>query len=554
MTGVEWRFRAVVVAHAVSAYGTYLNLIALSLFSYEVTGTALGVGVVMAVRLLSGVTAGLAAGALTARFTRRTVMVVTDLAQTLAMVVLALRASDTPLWVLLGAVVVLGAGNTFFNVALRSAVPVMVGQDDRARANGVLVTARSVATVLGFASAAPVIALGGFGVAFAVNAASFAVSAAAVLVLRPRTDDEPSDESGEERAETGSSRARGKRTRLRVAGLAGALLGMIALRGLDALASASHNVALPLAAHAAEPSDPAVFMTRFWSAWAVGTLLAHQVLKRRSHGASWGERAFAVGTCAMSFCFVAAFTGLPAPALMAAAVAAGFADGWTEIVYTSRLQAAPDRQRSRLFGLSATAEQSGFALGTMAAAAALEVLPALAVVGAFHGAAVCGALVLLLFMAGRRGTGRPGPADGDAHSHADDGRPPSGESRPSAGEGHPSPGEDRPPTGENHPSAWENAQAVGGTHASTGQNTQTVGETHPSTDQNTQTVGETHPITGQNTQATGETHPSTGGNRPPIGHDRPPTGEDHSHHPPSGEEKGEHAHGTSTGASQLPGS
>jgi MFS family permease len=448
---VEWRFRAVVVAHAVSAYGTYLNLIALSLFSYEVTGTALGVGIVMAVRLLSGVTAGLAAGALTARVTRRTVMVVTDLAQTLAMVVLALQASDTPLWVLLGAVVVLGAGNTFFNVALRSAVPVMVGQDSRARANGVLVTARSVATVLGFASAAPVIALGGFGVAFAVNAASFAVSAAAVLVLRPRTDDEPVGEPPQvlrEQGGTGSSGARGKRLRLRVAGVAGALLGMIALRGLDALASASHNVALPLAAHAAEPSSPAVFMTRFWSAWAVGTLLAHQVLKRRSHGTSWGERAFAVGTCAMSLCFVAAFTGLPAPALMAAAVAAGFADGWTEIVYTSRLQAAPDRQRSRLFGLSATAEQSGFALGTMAAAAALEALPALAVVGVFHGAAVCGALALLLLTAGRRGR-------------------------------------------ENH-------------------------------------------------SPTGEDHSFTGENR--------------SQHSPAGEEKGEDAHGTSAGASQLPGS
>jgi MFS family permease len=407
-----------VVAHAVSAYGTYLNLIALSLFSYEVTGTALGVGAVMAVRLLSGVTAGLAAGAVTARVTRRTVMVATDLAQLLAMVVLALWASRTPLWVLLGAVVVLGAGNTFFSVALRSAVPVMVGQDGRARANGVLVTARSVATVLGFASAAPIIGLGGFGVAFGVNAASFAVSAGAVLVLRPRTDgDTDTDTDGvavsdpvaaeggrvesAQGGQGGSSPARGGRLRRRVtgprvAGLAGPLLGLIALRGLDALASASHNVALPLAAHAAEPSDPAVFMARFWSAWAVGTLLAHQVLKRRSHGTSWGERAFAVGTCAMSLCFVAAFTGPPAPALIAAAVAAGFADGWTEIVYTSRLQAAPDRQRDRLFGLSATAEQSGFALGTITAAAALETLPALAVVGAFHGAAACGALALLL--------------------------------------------------------------------------------------------------------------------------------------------------------------
>ncbi|MFF8675799.1 MFS transporter [Streptomyces sp. NPDC015242] len=504
---MDWRFRSLVVAHAVSAYGTYLNLIALSLFSYEVTGTALGVGAVMAVRLLSGVAAGLAAGAVTARVTRRGLMVATDVAQTLAMAVLALGARDVSLGVLLGAVLVLGAGNTLFNVALRSAVPVMVGQEDRARANGVLVTARSVATVLGFASAAPVIALGGFGVAFAVNGASFAVSAAAVLVLRPRTDSEagrsseagtgagrsseagtgagrpsrvannpatltdgsadavanqatgadgsanaagnpatgadgsanaagnpatgavgsagtagnpvtpadgsadtaghpaseadrpvdPATEAG--RSAAGGRRAgrevRGGRLGRRVAGIAGPLLGLIALRGLDALASASHNVALPLAASAAEPSEPALFMTRFWSAWAVGTLLAHQVLKRRPHGTTWGERAFAAGTCAMSLCFVAAFTGPPAPALIAAALAAGFADGWTEIVYTSRLQAAPDRQRDRLFGLSATAEQSGFALGTIAAAAALETLPALAVVGAFHGVAACGALALL---------------------------------------------------------------------------------------------------------------------------------------------------------------
>ncbi|MET9388963.1 MFS transporter [Streptomyces sp. NPDC006624] len=469
MTGVDRRFRSLVVAHAVSAYGTYLNLIALSLFSYEVTGTALGVGAVMAVRLLSGVAAGLAAGAVTARVARRTVMVATDLAQTLAMVVLALGARDISLGVLCGAVLVLGAGNTLFNVALRSAVPVMVGQEGRARANGVLVTARSVATVLGFASAAPVIALGGFGVAFAVNGASFAVSAAAVLVLRPRTDSGTAEEApgatdeapgatsrppaptaardaadcergdveaGCDRGDVeavrggwlrggggglprlgGRLRRPGGRLRRpgrwlpagdgrprrpggwlsgRVAGLAGPLLGLIALRGLDALASASHNVALPLAATAARPSEPALFMTWFWSAWAVGSILAHQVLKRRSHGTTWGERAFAAGTCAMSLCFVAAFTGPPVPALMAAALAAGFADGWTEIVYTSRLQAAPDRQRDRLFGLSATAEQSGFALGTIAAASALETLPALAVVGAFHGAAVCGAIALLL--------------------------------------------------------------------------------------------------------------------------------------------------------------
>jgi MFS family permease len=419
-----------VSAYAASAYGNYLNLIALSLFSYDVTGTAFGVGAVMALRLFSGFLAGLAAGALSARVARRTVMFCADVAQAAAMAVLALCVSGMPLWLLACAVVVLGAGNTFFTVALRSAVPVMVGQDARSHANGLLVTARSIATVLGFASAAPVIGLGGYTAAFAVNAASFAVSATALLVLRPRTDEAearsprvdvvPDDRRS---AEPPPHRALGSRVRRARAGVPALLFGMVLLRGVDALASASHNVALPVVAHSTAPSGPAVFMTQFWVAWAIGTLLAHQVLKRRRDPAAWGERAFAVGTCLMSLAFVAAFAGLPTPALMVAAVTAGFADGCTEIIYTSRLQTAPDRQRSRLFGWTATAEQSGFALGTVAAAAALEVLPALTVVAAFHSTAACAALALLLVIATRRGTAasRPSTGEEDGSTSEEDG-------------------------------------------------------------------------------------------------------------------------------------
>lgn len=413
--GTGGRFRAVVAAYAVSGYGNYLNLIALSLFSYHVTGSAFGVGAVMALRLFSGVLAGLGSAALAARTTRLRIMVGADIGQGLAMTVLAVFADRTPVWLLGCAVVVTGAGNVCFTVALRSAVPAMVGPEARTRANGLLVTGRSIATVLGFASAAPVIAFGGYGAAFAVNAASFAVCAVALLALRPRTDAE--DPGPEERGqEEGAGRAGRRRVWRGAAGLPGLLLGMILLRGADAFASSSHNVALPVVAHAAEPSGPALFMTRFWVAWAVGTIAAHFVLKRAAKGSEWGERAFAWGTLAMSVLFVAAFTGLPVAGLMAVAACAGFADGWTEIVYTSRLQAAPDRQRSRLFGMSATAETAGFAVGTVLAAAALEVLPAPTVVGVFHGAAVCAALLLLAFAAtAARSPSSIRRSEGDTH-------------------------------------------------------------------------------------------------------------------------------------------
>ncbi|ONK15561.1 MFS transporter [Streptomyces sp. MP131-18] len=418
--GPDRKFRVLAGAYGVSTYGNYLNLIALGLFAYEVTGTAFGVGAVMVLRLFCGFAAGLAAGAVMARVSRRSVMIWADVAQGTAMIMLALAAERAPLWLLAAAAMVLGAGNTLFTVGLRSAVPALVGHEARGRANSLLVTSRSLATVLGFASAAPVIALGGYSLAFAFNAASFAVSAVALWVLFPRADDEPGADHdgtagtvGEDGAEDGAEQGAekgvlaGKRSRWRLArSLPALLMGMIALRGLDALASSSHNVALPVVAHDSAPDEPAVFMAQFWAAWAVGTVLAQLVLRRRWGEAAWGERAFALGTCAMSLSFIAAFLGLPAVALVVAAASAGFADGWTETVYTSRLQMASARQRDRLFGLSATVEQSGFALGTVAAAAALERVPALAVVAVFHGAAVCGALVLLRATAGRRGADR----------------------------------------------------------------------------------------------------------------------------------------------------
>lgn len=410
MAGLDRRFRALLCAHAVSAYGTYLNLIALSLFAYEVTGGAFGVGVVMALRLASGFLAGFAAPRLAAVAGRRSMMVGADLGQAAAMTVLVVVAGDATasLSLLGGVVVVLGAGNTLFSVALRSSVPVMVGDARRGEANGLLVTLRSFATVLGFASATPVVAVGGYAAAFGVNAVSFVVSATVLLTARPRMDvaDRTNDVSGSADASSWSENGGGLLRGL--LGLPVLLIGMVLLRGVDALASSSHNVGLPVLAQETSPSEPALMMTQFWASWAVGTLLAHQVLKRRRHtgGRVWDERGFAIGTCAMSVCFALAFTGLPGIALMLVALGAGLGDGYTEIIYTSRLQEAPDGLRNRVFGISAAAETAGFTVGAVSAAAALDVLPAWVVVGFFHGLAVCAASTLLLFLATRRRRGR----------------------------------------------------------------------------------------------------------------------------------------------------
>ncbi|MEV5595245.1 MFS transporter [Streptomyces sp. NPDC052496] len=392
-------FRLLVVGNAVSAYGSYLNMVALNVFVYQVTGSALTAGLFMAVRLITSVLSGFVSGRLVSRYDRKRLMVCADLTQAAALVVLLLAPDGARVALLFALAVGTGACSTLSQVALRSSVPEIVGADLRTRANGLLVTGRSLAMIAGFASAGVVVAEFGYTTAFALDAATFAVSATVLFLLPIRTRADagagPADGTAADAAA-----GTGRWASFALLKAAPLLAVMVAVRAADGLGSSSHNVALPIYSSALDPSHPATFVSQFWATWAIGNIVAQQVCSRRTRKTGWspGERAFAVGSCVMSAAFIVVFSGLPAVPAAVAALVAGMADGFTEIAYVSRLQAAPDHQRGRLFGLSASAENSGFGLGMIVSAALLESYSPLQVVGAFQGLAIvlCVALLVVL--------------------------------------------------------------------------------------------------------------------------------------------------------------
>ncbi|KEF06719.1 MULTISPECIES: MFS transporter [Streptomyces] len=391
-------FRLLVVGNAISAYGSYLNMVALNVFVYQVTGSALTAGLFMAVRLITSVLSGFVSGRLVSRYDRKRLMVCADVTQAAALVVLLLAPDGARVALLFALAVGTGACSTLSQVALRSSVPEIVGADLRTRANGLLVTGRSLAMIAGFASAGVVVAEFGYTAAFALDAGTFAVSATILFLLPIRTRAAAGhDAAGSTAADAAGT---GRWASLALLKAAPLLAVMVAVRAADGLGSSSHNVALPIYSSALDPSHPATFVSQFWATWAIGNIVAQQVCSRRTRKTGWspGERAFALGSCVMSAAFIVVFSGLPAVPAAVAALVAGMADGFTEIAYVSRLQAAPDEQRGRLFGLSASAENSGFGLGMIVSAALLERYSPLQVVGAFQGLAIvlCVALLVVL--------------------------------------------------------------------------------------------------------------------------------------------------------------
>lgn len=397
------RFRFLVAGYGVSAFGTYLNVVALNLFVLESTGSALSTGLFMAVRLAAGFVAGLLGGTVAARLPRKAVMITCDLTQAAVLVTVAVAPQAVRVQVLPLVAVSTGLLSTTSSVLLRSSVPDLVGAEQRLRANGLLVTSRAVAMAVGFATAGVLVSWLGYQAAFLVDAATFLTSATVLASLALKFP-------APHRAERGSGPGYLARQKLALAALGAvpAVLAIVVIRAVDAFGSASHNVGLPVYATRVQPDNPAGFVGNFWAVWAVGLIVAHQLVKRyyRAGGANarerrHGERAFVLGTAVMSAAFVVAFAGIPQPWVLLVAVVAGMADGFTEITYTTRVQAEPDPARGYFFGLTAMAETSGLGVGMVVAAGLMEVWSPLAVAGLMHGLVVVPAVVHLVVTARR---------------------------------------------------------------------------------------------------------------------------------------------------------
>ncbi|MER7674109.1 MFS transporter [Kitasatospora sp. NPDC096128] len=389
-------FYRLALGDALSTYGSQLDLVALSLFAYEAAGNALGTAGYLILRLTGGFAGGMVAGRLVARVDRRRLMTGCALAQAVALVVVALAPVSLRIPVLYPLALVFGGAAAVCAVALRTSIPEMVGAERRARANSLMATCRSAAMVLGFASAGVVVAWAGFRAALLIDASSFVVFAAVVVRLPLRTRPEPAerpvadiDADTDSGADTGAGKAKrfGSRWQalivLRAAPVVGA---MAAIRLLDAFGSAAHNIGLPVFANQHDPGNPAALLGMFWATWAVGNLGAQQLVSRLMlcRGIEPGERAFALGTCLMSGCFILIFTGLPTPLFLLVAIGAGFGDGFTEISYTTRIQALADERRGQAFGLLASAENVGMGAGMLLSGTLLSLLSPLTVVGVSH--------------------------------------------------------------------------------------------------------------------------------------------------------------------------
>jgi MFS family permease len=174
-------FRQLFLAHSVSRAGDAFNTVALVILVYQLTGSGLGVAGTVAFEIVPLLLLGPVIGLIVDRYPRRTLMVVADLARTgLAFSLVAIGDS---LGVAYGVAFGLSAFTQVFNPAASATLPDVVEADELVDANTLLWTVAVLAQIVLAPLAGVLIGLYGTGLAFAINAGSYLLSAALLTGL-----------------------------------------------------------------------------------------------------------------------------------------------------------------------------------------------------------------------------------------------------------------------------------------------------------------------------------------------------------------------------------
>ena len=169
--------------------GDRMAIVALAFAVLEIGGSASDVGLVLSAGAFPLVATVLAGGVVADRASRRTVMVTADLVRVASQGAMAalLIAGVAEVWMLALVAGVTGAATGFFSPASTGLLPEVVLVEQLQPANGLRASAVSTGEILGPTLGGVLVAAAGAGWAIAIDALTFALSAACLAMLRVPT-------------------------------------------------------------------------------------------------------------------------------------------------------------------------------------------------------------------------------------------------------------------------------------------------------------------------------------------------------------------------------
>ena len=177
-------FRNLLAGQFVSELGSWFNFIAvLGLVRVMSDASPIAAGIIFVCRLVPMALLAPIAGGLADRFSRRQIMLWTDLARAAVALLPLLVVDRDDLWIAYIATVLLSAFSSFFDGAKNAATPNLTGKDGLLAGMALMFSTRFLLMAVGSALGGWAAAVFGYEISFIINAISFLVSAYTVWLI-----------------------------------------------------------------------------------------------------------------------------------------------------------------------------------------------------------------------------------------------------------------------------------------------------------------------------------------------------------------------------------
>jgi MFS family permease len=185
----ERQFRLLFLGQALSVVGDRMTQVVLPFAVLSIGGSATDVGIVAAAGFLPFIFLGLIGGVVADRIERRRILIGSDLVRLVTQGVagLLLVTGQAEVWHLAALTALFGAADSFFSPAFSGLMPLTISEPRHLQpANALRGMSFSTGSIVGPALGGILVATLGEGGALLVDAATFGVSIACLLGLRPR--------------------------------------------------------------------------------------------------------------------------------------------------------------------------------------------------------------------------------------------------------------------------------------------------------------------------------------------------------------------------------
>ncbi len=194
-------FRNLLAGQFISELGNWFNFIAsLGLVRLVSDASPMAAGILFVCRLIPFAVFSPIAGTFVDRFSRRQVMIITDLARVGIALMFLLVADPGDLWIAYLATTLLSTFGAFFDGAKNAATPNLTGKEGLLAGTALMFSTRFLLMAVGSALGGWASAVFGYQVAFIINTASFLVSAYTVWLIPEEAvrEQETADRAGRE--------------------------------------------------------------------------------------------------------------------------------------------------------------------------------------------------------------------------------------------------------------------------------------------------------------------------------------------------------------------